>query len=117
MQFKLIVIMSRTDLTDHIIDAAKKAGATGATVLPGRGTGIHEARTFFGLTLDTQRDVTLMLIEEHMVRIVLDAIYQAGQFREPGTGIAFALSVDEVAGMESQIPRYQEELKALEDDD
>ncbi|MEG3641310.1 P-II family nitrogen regulator [Magnetococcus sp. PR-3] len=114
MQFKLIVVMSRTDLTDRIVDAAKAAGATGATILPGRGTGIHEARTFFGLTLDTQRDISLMLVEEHLTTLILDAIHKGGDFASPGTGIAFALRVDEVAGMESQIPRFKEELEILE---
>ncbi|WP_041641475.1 P-II family nitrogen regulator [Magnetococcus marinus] len=116
MHFKLIVVMSRTDLTDRIVDAAKAAGATGATVVPGRGTGIHEARTFFGLTLDIQRDISFMLVEEHLTPGILAAIHEGGNFASPGTGIAFALRVDEVAGLESQIPRFKEELEALAKD-
>ena len=57
-----------------VVDAAKGAGATGATIIPARGTGIHEAKTFFGLTLEAQTDIVMLLVEEHMVPNILDAI-------------------------------------------
>lgn len=34
MRFKLIIATVKTDVTDSIVDAAKAAGATGATVTP-----------------------------------------------------------------------------------
>ncbi|OSM00348.1 P-II family nitrogen regulator [Magnetofaba australis] len=114
MKFKVIVVTSRTDLTDRIVDAAKAAGATGATIINGRGAGIHEARTFFGLTLDVQRDVILMLLEQHLVEPVLAAASEAGEFAKPGTGIAFVLDVESVAGLQSQIPKFQETLQKAE---
>ena len=57
MNFKLIIAMIKTNVTDQIVTAAKAAGGTGATIIPARGTGIHEAKTFFGLTLEAQTDV------------------------------------------------------------
>lgn len=107
MRFKLIIATVKTDLTDHIVDAAKEAGATGATIIPSRGTGIHEAKTFFGLTLEAQTDSVLFLLEEHLVDRVMKAIYEAGHFKKPGTGIAFVLPVDQVAGLESQIECFE----------
>jgi len=46
MRFKVIIATVKTDVTDNIVDAAKAAGATGATITPSRGTGIREAKTF-----------------------------------------------------------------------
>ena len=37
MRFKLILSSVKTDITDNIVDAAKEAGATGATIIPARG--------------------------------------------------------------------------------
>jgi nitrogen regulatory protein PII len=107
MRFKLIIATVKTDVTDSIVDAAKAAGATGATVTPSHGTGIHEAKTFFGLTLEAQTDMVMFLLEEHLVEVVLKAICKAGRFEKPGTGIAFVLPVDQVAGLESQMERFK----------
>jgi nitrogen regulatory protein P-II 1 len=111
MRFKVIISTVKTDVADRIVDAAKAVGATGATIVPGRGTGIHEAKTFFGLTLEAQTDIVLFLLEEHLVKTVMKAIAEAGRFQEPGTGIAFVLPVEQVVGLESQIERFKEEAR------
>ena len=113
MRFKAIIAMVKTDLTDKIVDATKAAGGTGATIIPSHGTGIHEAKTFFGLTLDAETDTVLFLLEEHLVDAALKAISQAGRFHKPGTGIAFVLPVEQVVGLESQIEHFQKETQRL----
>ena len=111
MRFKLIIASVKTHITDPVVDSAKEAGATGATIISARGTGMREAHTFFGLTLEDQTDIIYFLLEEHMVKPVLEAIRTAGKFHEPGTGIAFVVPVENVIGMESQIERFKEEVR------
>jgi len=111
MQFKIILASVKTDITNKIVDAAKKAGATGATIIPARGTGIREAKTFFGLSLEAQTDVIMFLLEEHLVNSVLTTIGSVGEFNKPGTGIAFTLPVDQVIGLESQIEQFKDFVK------
>lgn len=108
MNLKLIVVMVKTTETDRIVDAAKASGGTGATIIPARGTGIHEAKTFFGLTLEAQTDVVLFLLKEHLVDSVLNAVYEAGGFKKPGTGIAFVMDVDRAVGLRDQIEYFRE---------
>ena len=107
MAYKSIVAMVKPDLTDTVIKSAKEAGVTGATIIPASGTGAHEAKTFFGLSLDVRTDVILFLVEDEMVEVVLSAIKEAGKFSEPGTGIAFVLAVEQTAGFESQLSKSQ----------
>lgn len=111
MRFKLILSSVKTDLTDQIVDKAKEAGATGATIIPARGTGIHEAKTFFGLSLEAQTDIILFLVEEHLVIKILDSIKQAGEFHKPGTGIAFVVPVEHAVGLESQMETFKEKVR------
>ncbi|MBR9985042.1 MAG: P-II family nitrogen regulator [Desulfosarcina sp.] len=111
MRFKIVFAPVKTHKTDSIVDAAKAAGATGATIIPARGTGMREAKTFFGLTLEDQTDIVMFLLEEHIVKQVLEAIKTAGEFDKPGTGIAFVLSVEEVLGLESQMEKFKEEVR------
>ena len=107
MKFKLIIAMIKTDVTDQIVMAAKAAGGTGATIIPARGTGIHEAKTFFGLTLEAQTDVVLFLLESSLVAPVLDSINQTGRLKEAGTGIAFVIDVERAVGLESQMEHFR----------
>lgn len=111
MKFKLILSTIKTDLTDRIVDAAKGAGATGATIIPARGTGIREAKTFFGLSLEAQTDIVMLLVEEHLVDKILDGIKVAGEFHKPGTGIAFVVPVEHIVGLESQMEKFKEEVR------
>ena len=63
MHFKLIVAFVEDSKTESIMDAAREAGATGCTIINNaRGEGLKESKTFFGLTLATQRDVLLLLV-------------------------------------------------------
>jgi len=102
MIYKSIVAMVKPNLTDMVVDSAKEAGATGATIIPASGTGAHEAETFFGLSLDIRTDVVLFIVDCQLVEPVLSAIEEAGRFNEPGTGIAFVLAVEQTAGFQSQ---------------
>jgi nitrogen regulatory protein P-II 1 len=102
MAYRCIVAMVKPDLTDLVVNSAKEVGATGATIIPASGTGSHEAKTFFGLSLEIRTDLVIFLVGSELVAPVLSAIKKAGRFSEPGTGIAFVLAVEQTAGFESQ---------------
>jgi Nitrogen regulatory protein P-II len=101
MHFKLIVAFVEDSKTDAVMVAARDAGATGCTVInQARGEGIKESKTFFGLTLATQRDVLLLLVEQHLSRHILEHIGEVGEFdAKPGTGIAILLDVEDAVGV------------------
>lgn len=105
MHFKLLVALIEDDKTDKVLDAARESGATGATVLnQARGEGMKQAKTFFGLSLESQRDMVMFLVEEHMSRKILERIAEVGQFDDkPGTGIAFQLDVEDAVGVVHQV--------------
>lgn len=110
MHFKLIIIMVEDARTADILEAAREAGATGCTVLnQARGEGLTPARTFLGLSIDSQVDVILLLAEEHMSRDILEKVAAAGEFDEtPGTGIAFQIDVEDAIGVQHQIQALTE---------
>jgi len=105
MHFKLIIALIEDDKTDAVMEAARKAGATGMTVINhARGEGLKTSKTFFGLTLETQRDMLLMLVEEHLCRSILEKISDVGEFDiKPGSGIAFQIDVEDAVGIKQQI--------------
>ena len=104
MHFKLIVAFVEDNKTDEIMEAAREAGATGCTVINNaRGEGIKESKTFFGLTLASQRDVGLLWVEQHLSRHILEHIGEVGEFdAKPGTGIAVLSDVEDAVGVMHQ---------------
>jgi nitrogen regulatory protein PII len=110
MHFKLIIVMVEDNRTEAILNAAREAGATGATVLnQARGEGLKPAKTFFGLSIETQRDVILLLVEEHMSRPIMETIARVGKFDEsPGSGIAFQIDVEDALGVRHQMKELTE---------
>ena len=116
MHFKLIITFVEDDKTDLVLDTSREFGAMGATVINhARGEGIEQSKTFFGLTLETQRNVLLLLVEEHLSRQILEEIAKAGEFdTKPGTGIAFQIDVEDAIGvmhqMEKLTPVVENEL-------
>ncbi len=107
MKTKLIVALVDDAKTDTIVDAARAAGATGATVITSaRGEGRSSKKTFLGLELESKCDVLLFLVAEAHAEAVLKRIADTGQFDgEPGAGIAFQIDVEEAVGLASQMGR------------
>lgn len=97
--YKLIAAILPKGSTGKVMDAAREAGAEGGTILLARGTGVHEARRFFGISVSSERELLLVLVEPGKARGVLDAVVRAGKLDEPARGVAFVLSVEEVTGI------------------
>ena len=110
MRFKLLLVFVEDSKTDDIIDAAREAGATGCTIINhARGEGIKAHKSFFGLTLTSQRDVILLLVEEHLSRAILEHIGEIGEFDdEPGTGLAIQINVEDAVGILHQAEHLAE---------
>lgn len=115
MHFKMIIVFVEDMKTDAVMDAAREAGATGATIIHNaRGEGLKVTKTFFGLSLETQRDVILFLVEEHRCRNILEEICRAGQFDDaPGTGIAFQIDVEDAVGITHQAMKISHEVEDM----
>ncbi len=105
MRFKLLIAFVDDHLTEKVTDAARDAGATGCTVVTNaRGEGLEKRKTFLGLSLEVQRDVILLLVEEHRSRHILETIGDVGGFdTDSGTGIAFQIDVEDAVGVAHQV--------------
>lgn len=116
MRFKLLIAFVDDHLTEALSEAAREAGATGATVISNaRGEGIEKKKTFLGLSLETQRDMLLLLVEEHRARPILEKICEVGEFDETsGTGIAFQVDVEDAVGVAHQVEKITPSLEKEE---
>ena len=106
MDVKCIVAIVERGKADKIVDRAKKAGAQGATILYGRGTGQSEALEFFNIHIEASKGIILILSEIEKYKPIYDAIVEAGRLDEPGTGIIFTFLVSELLGL-----HHREQIK------
>lgn len=116
MHFKLLIALVKDEKTVAVMKAAREAGATGATVINNaRGEGLEKSKTFLGLTLETQRDMVLFLVEEHLSRQIMEKIGEVGEFdTTAGSGIVFQLNVEDAIGVlhqvETLVDKVEEEI-------
>lgn len=113
MKFKLIVAVVNDEKTDIVVDTARSCGGTGSTVITNvRGEGLKPSSTFLGLNLEGQRDIVLLVVEEHMSRHILEEIGKAARFDEDvGSGVAFQIDIEDAVGLTSQMKTIEKEIE------
>lgn len=113
MNLKLIVALVADEKTEAVIKAAREGGATGSTIINNaRGEGLNPEKSFLGLDLTTRRDLILFIVAGPRARDILETIAEVGKFEEePGSGVAFQLSIDDAIGLGSQTQKIIEEIE------
>lgn len=109
MKFDIVIAIVPFEKECDAINAVKKAGATGATVISAHGTGIKEASTFFGLTVELKQSLILSVVERHISQKIIKAVYDALDMKSPGRGIIFSFQIETVMGLESQLSVMKQE--------
>ena len=87
---KLLTVIVNRGYADDAMDAARKAGAGGGTIINARGTAREGDATFFGMEIVPEKDMILIVAENSKVEGIMDAIKNLPCLSKPGSGVAFA---------------------------
>ncbi len=98
-QHEAIFCIVNSGYSDAVMDAAKKLGARGGTVINARGTAGKEAETFFKITIEPEKEIVMILVPTKIKDDVLHALYKEVGLDSAGQGIAFSVPVDNVVGL------------------
>ena len=93
----LITCVVQRGLGDDVVKAASGAGAQGATVYFGRGTGVRERLGILGLAVEVEKEIVNILVAEDQVEGVFRAIFTAAKLDTPGMGIMYTTPVEKMA--------------------
>ena len=99
-KWKMITIIVNTGYSDDIMDAARKAGASGGTVTHARGTGTAEDAKFFGVTIVPEKEMIMILCESGKTQKIMDAITSLKCLDEPGIGIIYTQDVTDFRNLD-----------------
>ena len=97
--YDLIVTIVNRGFSERVVKASKDAGAEGGTIFFGRGTGIHETRKLLGIAIEPEKEIVLTAVPKEISERVLEAIMEAAELNQPGTGIAFVIELKKIAGI------------------
>lgn len=92
-KFELVVCIVNAGYSENVMKAARSAGARGGSIVRGRGSANPESEEFFGVTIQPDKEIVLVLVSADIKDAVLKAVYKNAGLSTEGVGIAFSLPV------------------------
>ncbi len=111
MNYEVIFAIVNNGYTDLVMNAAKRAGARGGTIINARGTGNKEIEKFYGVIISPEKQIVMILVPKDIRDAVLEQITLEANIHSKGQGIAFSLPVDGVVGLMSEEKETEEEIE------
>ncbi len=96
---RLLIIIVHKGWGERVVEAARSAGAEGATVTYARGVGVHEHQKLLGIPIEPEKEMVLTVIPRSKVKVVMQAVVTMVELDKPGHGMAFTLPVEDVMGI------------------
>ena len=98
-EHEVIFCVVNAGFSEAVMDAAKEFGARGGTVIRARGTANSESEKLFGITIEPEKEIVMILVTSDIKDNILHALYREVGLKTPGQGIAFSMPVDNVVGL------------------
>lgn len=96
---ELIVVVLNEGRTDMVMNAARRAGAGGGTVLHAKGTGAKRGDKFFGVSLADEKEMIFIVSKSAEKSAIMKAIADDTGPGTPAGAICFSLPISAVAGL------------------
>ncbi len=84
---------------NEVVESANQAGSKGCTIIPARGSSIHETSTVFSMAIEPEKEIVLILAENEITEGIVEKIKEDLQIDKPGNGIIFVQNVNQTYGM------------------
>ena len=96
---ELVIAVVNDKYTDTAIDAARNAGATGATVFHTKSANNAKAEQAIGTTLSGETDSIFFLTTVEYKAKIMEAIRDAAGLKTEGSAVIFSIPVDDLVGI------------------
>lgn len=98
-KYVLISAIVNRGFSGEVMDAARAAGAGGGTVLHSRSIGSEDAKSFWGLSTQEEKEIVLILAEHQKKTDIMSAISTACGMHSDAEGVVMSLPIDSVMGL------------------
>ena len=98
-KYELLVVISNQGYTELIMDAARKAGAGGGTVIHAKGTGVERAEQFLGVSLAAEKEIVFIVVKSEEKNNIMRAVMTEAGLDSKAKSLVFSLPVTSTAGL------------------
>lgn len=99
MDYQAIVVIVERGKANEIVKKVAEAGAHGATIAYGRGTGEQVFSFFRSLQIESSKEIILIIVENQKLQPLFDVVIEAAKVKEKGKGIAFTIPICNLVGL------------------
>lgn len=99
----LILAFVNQGYSEEVMAAARSAGARGGTVFHTRRVESDDAAAFWGISIQEEREIVLILSKKDQKKAIMEAISESCGAKTDAHGVVISLPVDEVAGLKKEI--------------
>lgn len=97
--FKKITVIVNRGMADDVMDIARESGARGGTILHGKGTGTKNAAKLFGMEVEPEKELVLIIVPTEIEEKVVKNLYDNLEMQNSGNGILFVEDITDVRGI------------------
>ncbi len=98
-KYELVVAVANQGYTELVMEAARKGGAGGGTVIHAKGTGMEQAQHFLGVSLVSEKEMILIVVRTAAKNQVMRAIMDDAGLETKAGALVFSLPVTQTAGL------------------
>lgn len=99
MKYAMIAAVVNQGYCDDVVSAARAAGARGGSVLHSRSVGEEEAMRVWGLSVQEEKEIVLIVSTVEEKHTIMQAISDKCGVRTDAAGIVLSLPIDNVIGL------------------
>ena len=93
----LITCVVQRGKAEQVVKAAQDAGAQGATIYYGSGSGVRERLGLLVLAIDVEKEIITILVGDDQVDRIFESMYLAAELDLPGAGIIYVNKLEKAA--------------------
>lgn len=98
-KYELLMTIVQEGYSDKVMDAAKKVGANGGTLIKGHGLGEKNSFKFFNMTIEPEKDIVLIVCKKEDKNNIMEAILEKTGIKTEGKGVCISLPIDSCVGI------------------
>ena len=101
----LILAVVNRGYNQEVVDAARTAEAAGGTIIHARGLPPSGDEKFFGVSIQPEKEVIIILAEREKKGAIMKAISEKAGVGTPVGAITFSMPVSDVQGLQAFLPQ------------
>lgn len=98
--YSMIMAIINQGFSEEVMEAARPVGATGGSVFHCRRSGSEEAMQFWGIKVQPEREIVIILAKKSDKLAIMKAIGEKCGMSSEAQGIVFSMPVDGAVGMD-----------------